>query len=82
MEGRGAGVLVPEALGPTTSSDKQTPSPAITLEVPLQFAETQDPARKTWVELEHAKQLPAPGPEQLEQLESQVWHDEEVLSKY
>jgi hypothetical protein len=47
MEGRGAGELVPEALGATTRSDRQTPSPATTLEDPLQFAETQEPARST-----------------------------------
>lgn len=82
MEGRGGGVLVPDAVGTTTSSDKQTPRPGITLEdPPPQFAETHDPARSTWLELEHAKQLLGPGPEQLEQLESHVWQEDDVLSK-
>jgi len=34
------------------------------------------------LELEHARQLLEPGPEQLEQLESQAWQLEEVVSKY
>lgn len=33
------------------------------------------------MELEHARQLEGPDPEQLEQLESQAWHEDVVLSK-
>lgn len=54
----------------------------MTFESPLQFAAMQEPPRRTWVELEQARQLLAPGPKQLEQLESHVWHEEEVWSKY
>jgi hypothetical protein len=54
----------------------------MTLEEPWQFADTQEPVRSTWLELEHARQLLGPGPEQLEQLAWQVWHEEEVWSKY
>lgn len=80
-DGRGVAELVPDACGTTTRSERQTPRPGMTLDDPLQLAETQLPARRTWVELEHAKQLLGPDPEQLEQLESQVWHEDDVLSK-
>lgn len=65
----------------TTSSERHTPSPGITFDTPLQFAATQDPPRRTCVALAQARQLLGPGPKQLEQLESHVWHNEEVLSK-
>ena len=65
-----------------TKSDRQTPKSGITLVDPVHSAGTQDPARRTWPELEHAKQLLEPEPEQLEQLESQSWHVEVDRSKY
>ena len=57
------------------------PRPEMTLEVPLQLAETHVPPRRTWLELEQARQLLGPAPEQLEQLASHDWHVDEVLSK-
>lgn len=54
----------------------------MTSEVPWQFAATQEPPRRTWLELAHARQLLGPAPVQLEQLESQAWQEEEVESKY
>ena len=39
-----------------TNSERQSPNPGTTFEDPLQFADTHVPARRTWVELEHAKQ--------------------------
>jgi hypothetical protein len=59
-----------------TRSERQTPRPGITLAVAavvvvpfsLQLAATQVPPRRTEVELEHARQLLGPAPEQLEQL--------------
>jgi hypothetical protein len=69
--GSGTGVLVPLGLGTTTNSDKHTPKPGTTLVEPSQLAETHWPWRSTLVELEHARQLLDPGPEQLEQVESQ-----------
>ena len=77
--GTGADEFVED--GTRTNSERQMPNPGITSEDPLQFADTQDPARNTWVELEHAKQWLGPEAEQLEQLESQAWHDEVVWSK-
>ncbi|KAG6888917.1 hypothetical protein C0992_007104 [Termitomyces sp. T32_za158] len=74
--------LVPVVVGTCTKSERQTPRPATTLDVPPQFAVIHDPERNTWLELEQARQLLDPGPEQLEQLESQGWHEEEVASKY
>ena len=71
MLGKGLGV-VPDELGTSTSSDKHTPRAGITLVVPWQLAETQLPARRTWLELEQAKQFCGPGPEHEEQLESQA----------
>lgn len=74
---------MPEGWGTITSSERQTPSPEMTVEEPLpQFAATQEPLRRTCEELEHARQLLGPAPEQLEQEESHVWHVEDVLSKY
>lgn len=76
MEGTGAAEDVPEGVGTITRSERHTPSPGMTLpvevvDVPLQLAATHEPARRTCVELEHAKQLAGPEPEQLEQLLSQ-----------
>jgi len=78
----GSGLAVPVVLGAMTSSERQTPSPGTTFEAPLQFAAIQEPLRRTWVALEQARQLFAPGPKQLEQLESHDWHEVDVLSKY
>jgi hypothetical protein len=78
-EGRGAPGLVPE--GVRTSSDRQTPRPGTTLDELAQVAATQLPLRKTWLVLEQAKQFPGPEAEQLEQLASQGWHVDDVLSK-
>ena len=74
------GALVPEGRG-TTRSERQTPSPATTLEADEQLAATHDPVTRTCVELEHARQLSGPEPEQLEQLESQDWQVDDVESK-
>jgi len=78
----GKGGAVPDGVGTCTSSERQTPSPATTFDGPAQLAATHEPARNTWLELEHAWQLLGPGPEQLEQLESHDWHEELVKSKY
>lgn len=60
-----------------TRSERHTPRPGTTLAVvvdvvPLPFSlqldATQVPPRRTEVELEHARQLLGPAPEQLEQL--------------
>ena len=67
--------------GTRTNSDRQTPKLGITLVDSVQFADTHDPTRRTCLELEHAKQLVEPEPEQLEQLESQSSHCELVRSK-
>lgn len=80
--GKGATVPVPEGWGTITSSDRQTPIPGITLVLLLQFAPTHEPSLNTWLEFPQARQELDPGPEQLEQLESQVWQVEVVLSKY
>lgn len=59
---------VPEGVGGTiTNWLRQTPRPSMTLHP----ASEHDPSFNTWLELEHARQLPDPEPEQLEQLESQ-----------
>ena len=65
----------PEACDAETSSERHTPRPGTTAAVvvlvvpfPLQLAGTQDPPRRTELELEHARQLLGPAPEQLEQL--------------
>ena len=80
MLGRGGALVVPEGWE-TTRSERQTPSPATTLEVDEQLASTHDPATRTCVELEHARQLLGPKPEQLEQLESQDWQLDDAESK-
>ena len=46
MVGRGGRVLVPEGVGTSTRSERQIPRPGITLEEPLQLAETQVPPRR------------------------------------
>jgi hypothetical protein len=79
--GSGAAVPVPEGVE-RTNSERQTPRPGTTLELDWQFAATHVPLRRTSVELEHARQLFDPGPEQLEQPESHALHEEEVVSKY
>jgi len=79
--GRGA-LPVPDGGAVRTSCDKHTPSPATTFELDWQLALTQAPDRNTWVELEHARQLEGPGPEHDEQVESHVWHEPDVESKY
>lgn len=81
MLGRGGDVPVPDAGGTTTRSDKQAPSPGMTVVFCWQVAATQVPSRKTWLLLEHARQLLGPCPEQDEQLESHVWQDDDVGSK-
>jgi len=69
----GVGALVPEACGggTITNSERHTPRPETTFEELLQLAATQLPPRKTWLELEQARQLFGPDPEQLEQVSSQ-----------
>lgn len=72
----GSGTAAPEACT-DTSSERHTPRPGTTVVVavvvvpfPLQLAGTQDPPRRTELELEHARQLLGPELEQLEQLPS------------
>ena len=77
----GRGVPVADAGGVTTRSERHMPSPGTTEEEFLQLDAVQVPPRRTWVLLEHARQLLGPEPEQLEQLESQDWHVEDVVSK-
>lgn len=72
MVGKGGTVAVPEGCGTTTSSDRQTPNPGITVVLPLQLALTHDPLLNTWFEFPQARQELDPEPEQLEQLESQA----------
>lgn len=81
IDGSGEGVFVPEAFGTETRSEKQTPSPGTTLADPVQLAAVQVPPRNTWLELEHARQLLGPDPEQLEQLPSHDWQLDDVVSK-
>ena len=82
MEGSGTGTEVPDTCGTETRSERHTPSPGITaVPFPSQFAATQDPPRRTEVELEHARQLLGPAPEQLEQLLSHCWQLPLVPSK-
>lgn len=92
-----AGELIPVILGSGTGTDdsetetrseRHTPRPGTTpavavLVVPfaLQLAATQLPPRRTEVELEHARQLLGPEPEQLEQLLSHDWQLPLVVSK-
>ena len=79
-----AGELIPVMVGSGTEADdpetetrseRHTPRPGTTLAVAvvvvpfsLQLAPTQVPPWRTEVELEHARQLLGPAPEQLEQL--------------
>ena len=79
MVGRGGSVL--EACGTATRSDRQMPSPDTTEDEPLQLAAVHEPPWRTWLLLAHARQLLGPAPEQLEQLESQDWHVDDVVSK-
>lgn len=69
--GSGTALLVPEETGTATKSERQRPNPGMMLVEEVHVLDTQLPPRKTWLELEHAKQLFGPDPEQLEQLESQ-----------
>jgi len=71
----GIGTDDPETCETETRSERHTPRPGTTLAVAvvvvpfsLQLAATQDPPRRTELELEHARQLLGPAPEQLEQL--------------
>ena len=82
MEGRGIGTEVPDTCGTETRSERHTPSPGTTaVALAPQFAGVQDPPRRTSDELEHARQLLGPAPEQLEQLLSHAWQLPLVLSK-
>ena len=78
MVGRGLPVAVEVV---TTRSDRQMPSPDTTEDEPLQLAAVHEPPWRTWLLLAHARQLLGPAPEQLEQLESQDWHVDDVVSK-
>lgn len=69
--GSGIALLVPEETGTATKSERHTPNPGTMLVEEAHVLEVQVPPRRTWLELEHAKQLFGPDPEQLEQLESQ-----------
>lgn len=77
----GKGVLVELEGVVTTRSERHSPRPEITLLELLHPADTQVPPRRIWLELEHAKQLFAPDPEQLEQLESHDWQEDDAVSK-
>lgn len=76
----GSGEAVP-AGGVCTNSERHTPNPGITFDALAQFAATHAPARRTEVELAHARQLFGPAPEQLEHVVSHAWHAFEVVSK-
>ena len=80
IEGRGEDP--DEEEGTSTSSERHAPRPETTLDPLLQLAATQVPPRRTWLELEQARQLFGPEPEQLAQLPSHDWHVDEVVSKY
>ena len=79
MVGRGGSVL--EACGTATRSERQIPRPGTTLVELPQVAVAHEPPRSVCEELEQDRQLLGPAPEQLEQLASQDWQDDEVLSK-
>ena len=67
----GSGVAwVLDGGGTSTRSDRHTPRPATTDDEPVHVVEVHVPPRNTWLELEQARQLLGPAPEQLEQLES------------
>ena len=69
IEGSGTGTDVPDTCGTETRSERHSPRPGTTaVAFPPQLAATQDPPRRTEVEVEHARQLLGPEPEQLEQL--------------
>lgn len=70
-DGSGGSDFVLELDGTSTRLERQRLRPGMTLEESPQFAETHVPPLSSWLELEHARQLLGPGPEQLEQLESQ-----------
>jgi hypothetical protein len=70
--GKGGRDAVPEDCGTATNSDRHAPSPGTTDVLLPQFALTHDPLLSTWFEPPQARQELDPGPEQLEQLESQV----------
>ena len=73
MVGKGGTLAVPEGSGTTTSSDRQTPIRGTTDVLLLQFASTHEPPLNTLLfESPQARQELGPGPEQLEQLESQA----------
>ena len=77
----GRGAAVPDGVGTTTRSERQIPRPGTMLDELLQLLGTHEPPRRTSLEFEHARQLLGPAPEQLEQLASQDWQDDDVLSK-
>jgi hypothetical protein len=80
--GKGGTLAVPEGSGTTTSSDRHTPIPVTTDVLLLQLASTHEPPLNTLLfESPQARQELGPAPEQLEQLESQAWQVEVVLSK-
>ncbi len=72
---------VPEGWGTETRAERQTPKPGRTVVLPLQFAATHRPARRTCVLSEHARQEDGPAAEQLEHVESHDWHVEDVGSR-
>lgn len=67
--------------GTLTNSARQAPRPGTTLEFCWHAAATHVPARRTWAALAQARHWLGPAPEQLEQLASQVMHDDDVASK-
>lgn len=69
IDGRGEDPELEED-GTRTSCVRHAPRPGTTLVPLLQFAATQVPPRRTWLELEQARQLFGPEPEQLAQLPS------------
>ena len=73
MVGRGGTSDVPDGSGTITRSDRQTPIPGATDVLLLQLASTHEPPLNTLLfESPQARQELGPGPEQLEQLESQA----------
>jgi hypothetical protein len=80
MLGSGEGPDVPDGEGTMINSERQAPSPGTTVVLCWQSALAQEPERRTWEELEQARQLLGPALEQLEQVESQVWQVEVVVS--
>ena len=78
MLGKGAPELE-EAV--TTRSERHSPRSEMTLLELLHSADTHVPPRRIWLELEHARQFFGPDPEQLEQLESHDWQEDDAVSK-